>query len=218
MKFNLDPKEFKHLVKMVFAMDGAVVYYKSKKIRGIDPSKRRFFEYEIPCESGELKKNVGLNTFTLYSIANRIKNDVEVTIDEAHTYIKHNDTHYKVRNFIVEDKASFKTPTNNTTGIVKIPMKSLLSALKDVQQTDATQVVISAENKSVWFRNADGDSECKITVLDGTSEGKGYSRLSLNLLLETLLPQNNMIDIYLSPKSPTKFIYGKTTYYQSPAR
>lgn len=219
MDFTIGKPTLKYLTDTIAHLGEAVASPTKKTINAWDFGRIRLLSYSPAGAVAGKGRDIGLETDSLAKISKRAADGIRLTITPEALTMKFGNTTYRMRT--MEPTNGPGIPATDSSGEITMQCKELRGALADVQATGSTSVVIAiTKNDGVELRaEGDGAAGGWIPVTNAQYTGTGYSKLHLEILLKCVPDINGLAArISLSPKNPTKILFGDDiTYYQAAA-
>lgn len=215
MDFTASKAELKYLADVLAHMGEASASPSTNTITMWDFTKHQRLEYS-PAGGRKVEDgaDVGIDAASVSKIIRRVRGDARVTVSTEEIVVAFENTTYRLRPLVHEQGPD--RPETAGSGTVTMPVRSLNQALADVAASGAAAVVIAAKDGVAELRG-EGSNDCWVDVPDSEAAGMGYSRLGLDMLVKCVPDIPGMdATISLSPKGPTKMMFGRhITYHQA---
>lgn len=242
MEFILEKGDLRYIAAVLAHLDTVIASPSKNSIIARDYTDTRMLVYSLGDEpEGEMPGDVGLYAPAISKVAGRATGDTRFTITDRGLVAEFGSTTYRLNlvestsetkvptvtsgphreaeSVDSESASKPKVPTVTSTGTIRARAADMHGALKDVDATGAQGVVIAITKDGPELRgDGDGSIDCWIPIPGAESDGTGYSRLSLDLLLPCMPKTADLaLEITLSPKGPAIMRFGgNMTYYQAP--
>ena len=216
MEFEADRGELLYVARALAELGEVVASPGRHTITAYDIAHTRRVAYAPPGAGGGDGRDVGLDAAALLKVARRVRDGAHITVTPERLVIRSGGTTYKLRT--LEPAPYMYEPEAGGSGRVAMPAADLRAALEDVGAAGSTSVIIAIRDGEAVFRG-DDDAGCWIGAPAATTDGIGYSRLDLGLLLPWVPNAAGlMVDISLAPKGPTAMRFGDSLTYHQAAR
>lgn len=216
MEFTIGRGHLRHIAAALTELDEVIVSPSRGSIVAYDTAHTRRISYTPEGIKSEDGHDRGLDAAAISKVAKRVRGEARVSLTGEYLVAESGNTTYKIR--LLMPAAYMEEPKTTCTGKVSLPGSDLSVALKDVQAGGAAAVVIAVDEGTAMFRG-EGDTDCWITAPDAETEGRGYSRLDLGLLLPCVPNDPDcVVTVTLSPKGPTTMQFGDDLLYHQGAR
>lgn len=215
MEFRIGRNDLRRIAAALAELDEAMACPSRNSIVAYDAAHTRRIQYTTKCEAGD-GSDRGLDAAAISKVVRRVRGEARVSLSEEHLVVESGNATYKMR--LLVPAAYMEEPKTAGTGKVSLPGSDLSAVLKDVQAAGAAAVVIAIDEGTAMFQG-DGDTGCWIAAPDAETEGRGYSRLDLDLLMPCVPNDPDCtVAITLSPKGPTAMRFGDDLLYHQGAR
>lgn len=206
MEFTAEKGDLRYLATALAQLDAITAVPTRNAIIAGDYTRTRLLVYTPECAgAGGVTENAGLDGGARFAVTKR---GLAAEFGSA-----------KYRLNLMVPTTYADEPAVTGTGTIRVKAADMHEALGDVRAAGSPAVVIAVTKKGAVLRGDGGGSiDCWIPVPGAESDGTGYSRLSLDLLLPCMPKTADLtVDITLAPKGPTAMRFGDNmTYYQAP--
>ena len=217
MEFIISKSDLRHLAAVLSKLDVVVAVPENNTIVAEDFTHTRRFVYSPPGGRGGAAGDVGLDAAMIAAVSRRASGDTRFSITADGLVVGVGAMEYRL-NVLRPHKRGEDLEVNGG-GTIRMRAADLYESLMDVNAADPPMVVIAITKDGAVLRGEGGSSiECWVPMPGAEHAGAGYSRLSLDMLLECMPKSSDHgVEITLAPKGPTMIRFGDhMTYYQAP--
>ncbi len=216
MEFEADRGELLRVAHLLAELGEVVASPGRHAITAYDVMHTRRVSYAPQGVQDGDGSDIGLDAAALLKVARRVRDMARIEVTPERLVIRSGDTVYKLRT--LEPAPYMNEPHADCPGRVAMPAADLRAALQDVGAAGSVSVIIAIRDGKAVFRG-DDDTSCWIEAPAATTDGIGYSRLDLGLLLPCVSSMSGLAaEISLSPKGATAIRFGDFLTYHQAAR
>ena len=216
MEFEADRGELLHVAHVLANLGEVVASPGRHAITAYDIMHTRRVSYAPQGVQDGDGPDMGLDAGALLKAARRVRGGARIEVTPERLVISSGDTVYRLRT--LEPAPYMDEPHADCPGRVTMPAADLRAALQDVVAAGSASVIIAIRDGKAVF-GGDDDTSCWIGAPAATTDGIGYSRLDLGLLLPCVSDVAGLAaEISLSPKGATAIRFGDSLIYHQAAQ